>query len=146
MDEFGYTNKDEVKYWYDGFTVGDKTDIYNPWSVINFLDKGSLDTYWANTSSNSLVSSLIREADEEIKSDFEELLSGGTIVKTVDDEMVFSQLSESINSIWSLLSSSGYLKMKNVSEDLYELQIVNYEVLKMFRNMVEGWFTSKTSK
>ena len=146
MDEFGYTNKDEVKYWYDGFTVGDKTDIYNPWSVINFLDKGSLDTYWANTSSNSLVSSLIREADEEIKSDFEELLSGGTIVKSVDDEMVFSQLSESINSIWSLLSSSGYLKMKNVGEDLYELQIVNYEVLKMFRNMVEGWFTSKTSK
>lgn len=146
MDEFGYTNKDEVKYWYDGFTVGDKTDIYNPWSVINFLDKGSLDTYWANTSSNSLVSSLIREADEEIKSDFEELLSGGTIVKSVDDEMVFSQLSESINSIWSLLSSSGYLKMKNVSEDLYELQIVNYEVLKMFRNMIEGWFTSKTSK
>ena len=58
--------------------------------------------------------------------------------------MVFSQLSESINSIWSLLSSSGYLKMKNVGEDLYELQIVNYEVLKMFRNMVEGWFTSKT--
>ena len=146
MDEFGYTNKDEVKYWYDGFTVGDKTDIYNPWSVINFLDKGSLDTYWANTSPNSLVSSLIREADEEIKSDFEELLSGGTIVKSVDDEMVFSQLSESINSIWSLLSSSGYLKMKNVGEDLYELQIVNYEVLKMFRNMVKGWFTSKTSK
>ena len=146
MDEFGYTNKDEVKYWYDGFTIGEKTDIYNPWSIINFLDKGKLKSYWSNTSSNGLVSKLLREADDEIKSDFEELLRGGTIEKKIDDEMVFSQLGEDINAIWSLLTAAGYLKMENIKEDIFELQIVNHEVMVMFRNMVEGWFTSKTSK
>ena len=146
MDEFGYTNKDEVKYWYDGFTIGEKRDIYNPWSIINFLDKGKLKSYWSNTSSNGLVSKLLREADDEIKSDFEELLRGGTIEKKIDDEMVFSQLGEDINAIWSLLTAAGYLKMENIKEDIYELQIVNHEVMVMFRNMVEGWFTSKTSK
>ena len=146
MDEFGYTNKDEVKYWYDGFTIGEKRDIYNPWSIINYLDKGKLKSYWSNTSSNGLVSKLLREADDEIKSDFEELLRGGTIEKKIDDEMVFSQLGEDINAIWSLLTAAGYLKMENIKEDIYELQIVNHEVMVMFRNMVEGWFTSKTSK
>ena len=146
MDEFGYTNKDEVKYWYDGFTIGEKRDIYNPWSIINFLDKGKLKSYWSNTSSNGLVSKLLREADDEIKSDFEDLLRGGAIEKKIDDEMVFSQLGEDINAIWSLLTAAGYLKMENIKEDIYELQIVNHEVMVMFRNMVEGWFTSKTSK
>ena len=146
MDEFGYTNKDEVKYWYDGFTIGKMTDVYNPWSVINFLDDGVLSPYWSNTSSNGLVSKLLREADDEIKSDFEDLLRGGAIEKKIDDEMVFSQLGEDINAIWSLLTAAGYLKMENIKEDIYELQIVNHEVMVMFRNMVEGWFTSKTSK
>ena len=146
MDEFGYTNKDEVKYWYDGFTIGEKRDIYNPWSIINYLDKGKLKSYWSNTSSNGLVSKLLREADDEIKSDFEDLLRGGAIEKKIDDEMVFSQLGEDINAIWSLLTAAGYLKMENIKEDIFELQIVNHEVMVMFRNMVEGWFTSKTSK
>jgi hypothetical protein len=74
MDELGYTQKDEVKKWYDGFTFGEISDIYNPWSIINFLDKGILTVYWANTSSNSLVGKLLREGNPEIKQEFEELL------------------------------------------------------------------------
>lgn len=75
MDEFGMTNKDEVKQWYDGFTFGELEDIYNPWSITNFLNKRKLKAYWANTSSNSLVGNLLREGNPRIKMQFERLLS-----------------------------------------------------------------------
>lgn len=146
MDEFGYTNKDEVKYWYDGFIIGGMPDIYNPWSVINYLNDGKLKAYWANTSSNGLVSKLLREADEEIKSDFEELLRGEKIVKIIDDEMVFSELGENVNAVWSLLTSAGYLKMSQYDSKRYELAVVNHEVMEMFEKMVSGWFTAKTTR
>ena len=146
MDELGYTNKDEVKFWYDGFTIGSVTDIYNPWSVINFLSEGNLKPFWANTSSNALVSKLLREADEEIKKDFEELLRGGTIIKSINEEMVFSQLDENTEAIWSLLAAAGYLKSEKISLDEYKLQIVNFEVMHMFNNMVKDWFKAKTAK
>ena len=70
-----------MKYWYDGFTIGELKDIYNPWSVTNFLGKKKFAPYWANTSSNKLVSDLLREGDAELKSDFEYLLCGGTVTK-----------------------------------------------------------------
>ena len=146
MDEFGYENKDEVKFWYDGFTIGSASDIYNPWSVINFLGKNKLAPYWANTSSNALVSRLLRESDEEIKTDFEELLRGGTIIKEINEEMVFSQLDENKEAVWSLLASAGYLKSEKISLDEYKLQIVNFEVMHMFNTMVKDWFKAKTTK
>ena len=75
LDEFGMSDKKlEVKSWYDGFTFGNCTDIYNPWSILNYLDKGKLDTYWANSSSNSLVGKLLRESGTDIKQDFEALI------------------------------------------------------------------------
>jgi Predicted AAA-ATPase. len=74
MDEFGIDNKEEVKVWYDGFTIGGIQDLYNPWSIINFLDKGELKPYWANTSSNGLAGSILRRGSEDIKTQFEELL------------------------------------------------------------------------
>ena len=78
MDEYGYgKEKEKVKRWYDGFVFGYHRDIYNPWSVLNFLDTGKCLAYWANTSSNSLAGKLIREGDRQIKTDFEELLRGG---------------------------------------------------------------------
>ena len=146
MDKFGYTNKDEVKSWYDGFTIGDEKDVYNPWSIINFLDKGVLKPYWSNTSSNGLAGKLIMQGDEEVKSDFEDLLNGKTIKKKLDEDIVFSQLDEDINAVWSLLSASGYLKISSVTLDIYELEIVNHEVMLMFNNMVSRWFTSKPVK
>ncbi|MDE6851623.1 MAG: ATP-binding protein [Lachnospiraceae bacterium] len=140
MDEFGLKNKDEVKFWYDGFTVGDQKDIYNPWSIISFLNKRQLRSYWANTSSNSLVGSLIRTGDIEIKMQFEDLLRGYTIHSDIDDEMVFNQLDDhDASAVWSLLFASGYLKAVEIQGDIYELELTNYEVRGMFESMVKGW-------
>ncbi len=145
MDEYGLTNKDEVKYWYDGFTIGDLKDIYNPWSVTNFLGKKILSPYWANTSSNKLVSDLLREGDAELKSDFENLLCGGTVTKQINEELVYSDLDEDENAVWSLLAASGYLKIESIDDEEYELKIVNYETVKMFRNLISKWFKKGSS-
>ncbi|MDE6568066.1 MAG: AAA family ATPase, partial [Lachnospiraceae bacterium] len=108
MDEFGLTNKDEVKQWYDGFTIGNVRDIYNPWSIICFLDKQQLKPYWANTSSNGLAGNLIRMGSRNIKMRFEDLLQGLSIHSVIDEEMVFNQLDNSDESaVWSLLFASG---------------------------------------
>jgi hypothetical protein len=119
--------------------------MYNPWSIINFLDKGILAPYWSNSSSNNLAGQLIREGDPGQKQDFESLLSGETISKEIDEEIVFKQLDEDSNAIWSLLSASGYLRINSIESGIYELEIVNYEVMHMFRKLVKGWF-SKNSK
>ena len=145
MDEYGYKNREEVKYWYDGFTIGTENAMYNPWSIINFLDKGTLAPYWSNSSSNNLVGQLLQEGDSGQKQDFERLLNGETISKEIDEEIVFKQLDEDSNAIWSLLSASGYLRINSIKSEIYELEIVNYEVMHMFRKLVKGWF-SKNSK
>ncbi len=138
--------KENIKFWYDGFTFGNVTDIYNPWSVTMFLDKQKYDTYWANTSSNGLVGKLIREGKKEIKTDFERLLKGECIEANIDEQIVFDQLSKSINSVWSLLLASGYLKVDGILQEnpeddrLYRLMLTNFEVKKMFYKMVAGWF------
>ncbi len=140
MDEYGLTNKDEVKYWYDGFTIGDLKDIYNPWSVINFLGKKKFAPYWANTSSNKLVSDLLRKGDAELKSDFEYLLCGGTVTKQINEELVYSQLEQTRDSVWSLLTMSGYLKINSINGKKYELELVNHETKEMFEGLIGGWF------
>jgi hypothetical protein len=142
MDEMGLTEKDEVKFWYDGFVFGNTPDVYNPWSIINYLDKGKFSTYWANTSSNSLAGKLIREGDSDIKQDFEKLVKGETLETKIDEQIVYSQLDDNPESIWSLLLASGYLKIVTAdtkTED-YRLMLTNYEVKQMFERMVSGWF------
>ncbi|MBE6854014.1 MAG: hypothetical protein E7505_11245 [Ruminococcus sp.] len=141
MDEYGYTNKEEVKHWYDGFTIGSKADMYNPWSIINFLDKGKLAPYWSNSSSNGLAGKLLREGDHRQKQDFEKLLKGGTIEKEIDEDIVFKQLDEDSDAVWGLLTASGYLRINSIKDGVYELEIVNYEVMQMFRKLVKGWFS-----
>lgn len=84
MDEFDMGQKAEVKRWYDGFTFGKVKDIYNPWSIINYLDTGKLSTYWANTSGNSLVGKLLREGNRHMKEQFEVLLRGQSIKSRLD--------------------------------------------------------------
>ncbi len=142
MDEYGYKDKAAVKKWYDGFIFGDVRDIYNPWSIINFLDKGILSTYWANTSGNSLVGKLIREGNRKIKEQFETLLQGGVIETVLDEQIVYNQLTKQQNAIWSLLLASGYLKVvkADLTEEVYQLELTNYEVKKMFSKMISGWF------
>ena len=143
------TQKKEVKYWYDGFVFGKCRDIYNPWSILNFLDTGCLGTYWVNTSSNNLVSKLIREGNEEIKKKFEQLLKGEHLWCPLDEQIVYNQLDNNEEAIWSLLVASGYLKVVSYEtgedaeageEPIYELAITNYEVEQMFRSMIRSWF------
>jgi hypothetical protein len=142
MDEIGLTNKEEVKYWYDGFVFGNVSDIYNPWSIINLLDTGRLGTYWANTSSNSLVGKLLREGNQTIKEQIETLIQGGSITCALDEQVVFSQLETNRDTVWSLLLASGYLKIvrANIKDEIYELALTNYEVERMFRKMIREWF------
>lgn len=152
LEEYGYGEKKErIKWWYDGFAFGKQKDIYNPWSILNFLDNGKIDTYWANTSSNSLVSKLIREGSADIKTKFEELLKGKTIDAAIDEQIVYNQLEGDDNAIFSLLLASGYLKViqyeemdeiGETEEPFYELAITNQEVKRMFRRMVRGWFNA----
>ena len=139
--------KEKVKEWYDGFVFGKCKDIYNPWSILNFMDTGKYETYWANTSSNSLVGKLIREADGEIKQSMEQLLKGDHLFCPIDEQIVYNQLDYNEDAIWSLLVASGYLKILS-HEDMgkverwpnYELAITNKEVQLMFRGMISGWF------
>ena len=145
MDEFGMTNKEEVKKWYDGFIIGNLKDIYNPWSIINLLDEGCLKPYWANTSSNNLVSRLIREGNRDIKMQFELLLAGKTIRSRVIEEMPFNQLSGSERAVWSLLLAAGYLKVIAIHGKEYELALTNYEVKQAFEDMVHDWFDGSAS-
>ena len=148
MDECGYTDRETVKSWYDGFTFGSKTDIYNPWSILNYLDTGEIKTYWANTSSNSLVGKLIRQGSRSIKTSFESLLTGEHLITPVDEQIVYNQLDENETAIWSLLLASGYLKVVDyeryapmeANEPKYELELTNLEVKVMFQNMIRTWF------
>ena len=150
LDECGLSEeKEQVKKWYDGFVFGKYKDIYNPWSIINFLDKKKYGTYWANTSANGLVSKLIREGNSQIKTAFEQLLRGEHLWCAIDEQIVYSQLDGNEAAIWSLLLASGYLKALDYEqEDLvedgaevnYELALTNYEVKRMFYSMVRGWF------
>lgn len=148
LDEYGMQDKRaEVKKWYDGFTFGKCKDIYNPWSIINYLKTGRLATYWANTSSNGLVDKLIREGSAEIKISMESLLKGEHLHKEIDEQIIFDQLDVDENAIWSLFLTSGYLKVESYAlnedtgADLYELALTNKEVQIMFRKMIKKWFS-----
>lgn len=154
MDEYGLKEKEEVKSWYDGFIFGEWKDIYNPWSILNYLDKRKLTTYWANTSANSLVGKLLREGNRAVKESFERLLQGEHLLVPIDEQIVYNQLNDNEYAIWSLLVASGYLKVLNYekyeSEGVtdaprYELTLTNYEVSLMFRSMVRGWFARNMS-
>ena len=142
--------KEEVKRWYDGFIFGTHKDIYNPWSILNLLDTGNFTTYWANTSSNSLVGKLLREGNRGIKEKFENLLRGEAIRTPIDEQIVYNQLDGSEKAVWSLLLASGYLKvlsydrmelLERGQKQMYELALTNYEVECMFEGMIRGWFT-----
>ncbi len=150
LDEFALSGKRaEVKSWYDGFIFGKRRDIYNPWSILNYLDKKNVGAYWANSSSNNLVGKLLREGNKNIKQEFETLLQGKSICAEIDEQIIYDQLDYDEQAIWSLLLASGYLKVRNVenrasgSEEwklIYELEITNLEVKIMFRGMVRRWF------
>ncbi len=148
LEEYGLSEyQQQVKDWYDGFTFGSRRDIYNPWSIINFLDKKKVGAYWAGTSSNRLVSKLLREGSSGIKKNFEDLLAGGALELEIDEQIAYSQLSTKKNAIWSLLLATGYLKVwettfvERTGRAYYKLVLTNKEVAIMFEDMVRDWFS-----
>lgn len=151
LKEYGMEEKrQEVKEWYDGFTFGSEKDIYNPWSILNYLSRRILAPYWANTSSNDLIGKLIREGSVNIKTSMEDLMLGKNLCARIDEQVVFSQLNRNENAIWSLLLASGYLKVEKYKTDEkwgreeYELSLTNKEVRIMFERMIDEWFTGAT--
>jgi hypothetical protein len=135
-----------MKRWYDGFTFGKTADIYNPWSVINALRERKYKQYWVNTSSNGLLNKIMKQGSADLKMQIEELLRGNSITCYFDEEIVYNQLDTDINSVWSLMVATGYLKVEKVEfvgKLKYQrntLRILNFEVEKMLNNMVLGWF------
>ncbi|MCI8430539.1 MAG: AAA family ATPase [Lachnospiraceae bacterium] len=152
LKEYGLSEQEaEVTYWYDGFTFGRRTDIYNPWSILNFLDKGKLAAYWANTSSNSLIGRLIRSGSRNVKMIMEDLLNGKSFHTSIDEQIVYDRLDLEETALWSLLLAGGYLKVKHFENRMtefgdwnqeYELELTNFEVKVMFRTIIQSWFAA----
>ena len=170
MDEtfsegFGFTEKEteqmlidyglekkipEVKEWYDGYLFGDK-EIYNPWSVISYVDSIVNDKrkfprpFWANTSSNQIIKDMIWHADDAMKQELDILIKGGTIEKQIHEDITYDDIHESEDNLWNFLFFTGY--MKKVSErsedngDIYlTMKIPNTEIASIYRGQIRGWF------
>lgn len=153
LEEYGLSQEQEnVREWYDGFTFGEQKDIYNPWSIVNYLKTGRSGTYWANTSSNSLAGKLIREGSRKVKETMEDLLDGKVFHTKIDEQIVFSDLDQDEEAIWSLLLASGYLRVESVVQDEewmereYGLVLTNKEVRIMFMRMIRGWFAGRNAQ
>lgn len=148
LEEYGLRDqKNGVQEWYDGFSFGKRQDIYNPWSILNYLDKKRFAAYWVNTSSNGLVDKLIREGSADVKIALESLLKGIPLIAEIDEQIVFDSLDLDENAMWSLLLSGGYLKVKayDAGEETYELVLTNKEVFLMFRKIIKKWFSRSVS-
>ncbi len=152
LEEFGLQGKrSEVKRWYDGFCFGDCENIYNPWSITNYLKSGELRPYWANTSSNQLVGRLMQASGITTKYVMEDLLKGSSFSTQLDEEVVFAQLDDDIQAVWSLLLASGYLRIEGFQKNRfgqteYVLRLTNLEVRTFFDRMVKSWFSLKELK
>lgn len=152
LDQFGMSDKKQiVKQWYDGFSFGPFKDIYNPWSITNYLKEKKLRPYWTSTSSNGLISKLLQSASANMKTQLEELLNGKQSIVNFDEQIIFGQLEQDENAVWSLLVASGYLKVEEIEykgmtlEPWYHLAITNLETISMFSNMFKGWFATASA-
>ncbi|MCD7882612.1 MAG: ATP-binding protein [Lachnospiraceae bacterium] len=161
--------KGEVKYWYDGFQFGSQKEIYNPWSILNFLSEKCLKPYWMNTSGNALVGKLVREGSLKVKDEFETLLGGGTVKTEIDESITFmetaraaeaapasltqpfkiasrwavsAELSGDSKTIWSWFLTTGYVKIVRQIDEKYEISLTNYEVREAMYKLVKKWFSA----
>ncbi|MDD2959366.1 MAG: AAA family ATPase [Lachnospiraceae bacterium] len=142
----------ELKDWYDGYLFG-KTEVYNPWSVINYIYSNVTETvafpkpYWSNTSSNSIVRELVETANSEVKQEIEKLIAGDTIEKPVHEEITYGDIHKSQDNLWNFLFFTGYLKAEGqrLEEDTIYLtmKIPNMEVRYIYRNMIREWFADR---
>ena len=138
-------NEEEIKKWYDGYTIGNTSGIYNPWSILNYLTDKKLMPYWVNTSSNDLIK-LILKKSSTVKLQIEKLLKDEPIEVPIDLETVITGIENNENNIWGLLLGTGYLKVVetvDVSEGIYKVMIPNNEIKELFRGIVRDWFRDK---
>lgn len=146
MDDFGLTDKDAVRDWYDGFTFGQVRDIYNPWSITCYLREKKLKPYWMNTSSNLLIGREVKSGGIGVKSSFERLLQGLPIRAAIKEEIAFPELGSGATALWSLMLASGYLRIAADNRDgTYDLQLTNREVREGVQGLVEAWFTDRST-
>lgn len=151
LEEYGLSEKaDLIRFWYDGFTVGNETGIYNPWSVINLLRnrKGPLQDYWAQSGGVGLIDRLVRLGGAGLKEGFETLLRGETIEKEIREDLIFPMLDTDENAVWSLLIAAGFVRPA-VSPDNHaflktRLCLTNQESRLCLLNMVKSWFNTRS--
>ncbi len=146
-------NRSAVKTWYDGYQFGD-TEVYNPWSVISYVnscykDKNSLlRPYWSNTGSTRIVRTLVERADLSVKQEIEALIEGKTITKPIHEDITYDDMDSTQDNLWNFLFFTGYLKKISEHQDgediLVEMAIPNSEVRYIYKNMVLRWFEEKT--
>ena len=162
-EEFGFTESEvetllssfcleshmrEMKEWYDGYRFGD-ADVYCPWDVINHVERllhesdASPQSYWINSSGNSLVRRFIDKADQSTRDELEILLSGGTIEKEIHLELTYGELDNTIDNLWSVLFTTGYLTLAEKPKNgVYTLRIPNEEIREVYRTQIRQWFKS----
>ena len=150
---YGLTDyRDVLRNWYDGYRFGN-ADVYCPWDVINYCDEllanpsAPPQNYWANTSGNDLILRLLKRADQTTKDEMEELLNGGEIRKKIRQELTYRDIDDSVENVWSVLYSTGYLTGKHVANedaDIFSLWIPNGEIQKLFSDLVQDWFREVT--
>ena len=150
---YGLTDyKDVFRDWYDGYRFGN-ADVYCPWDVINYCDEllanpvAPPQNYWANTSGNDLILRLLKKADQTTKDEMEELLNGGEITKKIRQELTYRDIDDSVENVWGVLYSTGYLTGKHVANedaDIFSLWIPNGEIRKLFSDLVQDWFREVT--
>ncbi len=140
-----------VKEWYDGYKFG-KASVYCPWDVINYCDSLLADetsepqNFWSNTSGNSIVRKFIDLADQQTRDDIEQLIAGNTINKEIKEELTYRDVGSTIDNLWSVLLSTGYLTARErVSGSTYKLAIPNYEITSLFSSQVKEWFKERTA-
>ncbi len=161
---FGFTNSDVdellefyglssyknvIREWYDGYCFGN-TDVYCPWDVINYCDEllaapdAEPENYWANTSGNELIRRLLKRADQSTRNEVEQLINGGSITKTIRQELTYREVEDSIDNVWSVLYSTGYLTCRRrIPGKQMELALPNREVRELFIELVKDWFEER---
>ena len=137
--------KEEIKKWYDGYTIGDVKGIYNPWSILNYLTDRKLIQYWVNTSSNDLIK-LVLKNSSTIKEKIESLLKDEEIEVPINLETVIVGIENNEDNIWGLMLGTGYLKVTevvNLAEHIYKVKLPNYEIKLLFQQIINDWFRNK---
>lgn len=153
LQYYGITGREEeVKAWYDGYQFG-KTEVYNPWSILMYVDKLRLDRdaiprpYWANTLSNSIIRELVERADSSVKQEMETLIEGGTIEKPVHEDITYEDIYRTADNLWNFLFFTGYLKkVEERQEDVANyltLALPDLEVKYIYQNTILDWFDRK---